>query len=40
MAGSGLRFQDDGIRELKGVPDAWQIFRVESEPPVRRSCGL
>ena len=30
VAGSGLRFQDYGTRELKGVPDAWQIFRVES----------
>ena len=30
VAGSGLRFQDYGMRELKGVPDAWQIFRVES----------
>jgi len=30
VAGSGLRFQDYGIRDLKGVPDAWQIFRVES----------
>ncbi len=30
VAGSGLRFQDHGLHELKGVPDAWQIFRVES----------
>ena len=30
VAGSGLRFQDYGTHELKGVPDAWQIFRVES----------
>ena len=30
VAGSGLRFQDYGMHELKGVPDAWQIFRVES----------
>jgi len=30
VAGSGLRFQDYGMRELKGVPDAWRIFRVES----------
>ena len=30
VAGSVLRFQDYGRRELKGVPDAWQIFRAES----------
>jgi class 3 adenylate cyclase len=30
VAGSGLTFQDYGTRELKGVPDAWQIFRAES----------
>ena len=30
VAGSGLRFEDYGMHELKGVPDAWQIFRVES----------
>ena len=30
VAGSGLSFQDYGMRELKGVPDTWQIFRVES----------
>jgi class 3 adenylate cyclase len=30
VAGSGLRFQDHGTHELRGVPDAWQIFRAES----------
>ena len=30
VAGSGLRFHDHGTHELKGVPDAWQIFRAES----------
>ena len=30
VAGSGLSFQDYGMRELKGVPDTWRIFRVES----------
>ena len=30
VAGSGLSFQDHGMHELKGVPDTWQIFRVES----------
>ena len=28
VAGSGIRFADLGERELKGVPDAWRIFRV------------
>ncbi len=30
VAGSGLTFEHYGTHELKGVPDAWQIFRVES----------
>jgi len=25
-AGSGLRFEPQGARRLKGVPDEWQIF--------------
>ncbi|HEY8758465.1 MAG TPA: adenylate/guanylate cyclase domain-containing protein, partial [Candidatus Limnocylindria bacterium] len=25
-AGSGLRFEPLGTRQLKGVPDEWQIF--------------
>jgi class 3 adenylate cyclase len=28
VAGSGLTFEEVGTRELKGVPDAWQIFRA------------
>ncbi|MDQ3659584.1 MAG: adenylate/guanylate cyclase domain-containing protein [Actinomycetota bacterium] len=27
-AGSGLEFEDAGQRELKGIPDAWHLFRV------------
>ena len=27
-AGSGLRFEDAGEHELKGVPDRWRLFRV------------
>ena len=30
VAGSGLRFADRGEHELKGVPDAWRLFAVES----------
>ena len=27
-AGAGLRFEDRGVRELKGVPGEWQVFAV------------
>ena len=26
VAGSGLRFEDRGVHELKGVPDAWHLY--------------
>jgi class 3 adenylate cyclase len=28
VAGSGLRFEDHGSHELKGVPGAWQVYAV------------
>jgi class 3 adenylate cyclase len=28
-AGSGIRFEDRGTHALKGVPEAWQLYRVE-----------
>ncbi len=28
VAGSGIGFADAGRRELKGVPEPWQLFRV------------
>jgi class 3 adenylate cyclase len=28
-AGSGLAFRDVGDRELKGIPGAWRLSRVE-----------
>jgi hypothetical protein len=28
VAGSGLRFDDAGEHELKGVPDRWRLYRV------------
>jgi class 3 adenylate cyclase/pimeloyl-ACP methyl ester carboxylesterase len=31
VAGSGLRFEDAGEHELKGVPDRWRLYRVASE---------
>jgi class 3 adenylate cyclase len=30
VAGSGLEFDDRGVRELKGVPESWQLFAVRS----------
>jgi class 3 adenylate cyclase len=30
VAGSGIVFEDAGVHELKGVPDAWRLFRVRS----------
>jgi class 3 adenylate cyclase/pimeloyl-ACP methyl ester carboxylesterase len=32
-AGSGLSFEDRGTRELKGVPDPWQLFALAADPP-------
>jgi class 3 adenylate cyclase len=29
VAGSGLRFEDRGFQELKGVPDEWRLYAVE-----------
>jgi class 3 adenylate cyclase/pimeloyl-ACP methyl ester carboxylesterase len=31
VAGSGLRFEDRGAHELKGVPGKWHLYAVESE---------
>jgi class 3 adenylate cyclase len=31
VAGSGLRFQDHGLRTLKGVPGEWHLFALEAE---------
>ena len=28
VSGSGLRFEDAGEHELKGVPDRWHLYRV------------
>jgi class 3 adenylate cyclase len=29
VAGSGIAFADHGQHELKGIPDAWRVYRVE-----------
>ncbi len=31
VAGSGLRFEDRGLHELKGVPDEWRLLAVTGE---------
>jgi class 3 adenylate cyclase len=28
VAGSGLRFEDRGEHQLKGIPDAWHLFAL------------
>ena len=28
VAGSGIRFDDRGVRELKGLPGEWRIYSV------------
>lgn len=33
VAGSGLRFEDAGKHELKGVPDRWHLYRVTTDKP-------
>lgn len=35
VAGSGLCFIDAGVRALKGIPERWQVFRVDAHPPDR-----
>ncbi|MGN6473074.1 MAG: adenylate/guanylate cyclase domain-containing protein, partial [Mycobacteriales bacterium] len=30
VVGSGFEFADRGEHELRGVPGAWRLFRVES----------
>ena len=29
VAGSGIRFEDRGAQELKGIPGAWHLYRVD-----------
>ena len=33
VAGSGLQFQDRGLRTLKGVPANWRLFAAEQDRP-------
>ena len=32
VAGSGITFDDRGLRELKGIPGEWRLFAVERAP--------
>ena len=32
VAGSGIRFRERGLHELKGIPGRWQLFAVDGEP--------
>jgi hypothetical protein len=29
-AGSGIEFEDRGVRQFKGVPGEWQLFALDS----------
>jgi hypothetical protein len=31
VAGSGIKFRERGIAELKGVPGEWRLFVVEPD---------
>jgi class 3 adenylate cyclase/pimeloyl-ACP methyl ester carboxylesterase len=31
VAGSGLQFEDKGIRQLEGVPEAWRLFALRTD---------
>jgi class 3 adenylate cyclase len=37
LAGSDIRFVDQGTRELKGIPDEWRLFSLEKDEPFRAS---
>jgi hypothetical protein len=30
VAGSGIHFTDLGVQALKGIPDGWHLFMVDS----------
>ena len=32
VVGSGLEFMERGTHELKGVPEAWQLYAVQGAP--------
>jgi hypothetical protein len=34
VAGSGIRFEERGVRRLKGVPDDWTLYVAKGSEPV------
>ena len=36
VAGSGIRFEDRGVRTLRGVPGVWRLYGVTASSPVER----
>lgn len=39
VAGSGLRFEDRGMHELKGLPEALHLYRVANQPAASAAVG-
>ena len=33
VAGSGLRFEDRGVRHLEGIPEEWRLFALKRDEP-------
>lgn len=33
VSGSGIQFEDRGVRALKGVPGEWRLFAAQDKPP-------
>jgi class 3 adenylate cyclase len=31
VAGSGIRFRDRGVADLKGIPGEWRLYSVERD---------
>jgi hypothetical protein len=41
MSQSGIRFKDRGIHQLKGLPERWRLYRVETlRGPARVDTGF
>ena len=39
VVGSGLRFEERGVADLKGVPGEWRLYVLDTERPDRRQSG-
>ena len=40
VVGSSIEFDDQGERELKGVPGTWRLFTVVGEPDLRLDADI